>query len=133
MRTDPGPAAFPLSNGERTVIGTVMLLAFVAIISLFTACAQLGIAAPQSLAEKVTVTVTAVTGVREAANTLLVAKKISVQDAENIQKQANAVREAAELALQIGATNPAAGETKLTQARSALAALQAYLAAKQGG
>lgn len=98
-----------------------------------TGCAQLGLSAPQSLPEKVAVTVNAVAGVRDATNTLLIAKKISVADAENVQKQADAVREAAQVALLIGSTNPAAGETKLTQARAALTALQAYLASKQGG
>jgi hypothetical protein len=73
----------------------------------------------------------AVTGVREAALTLLTAKKISADDAQNLQKQADNVRAGTVIAQSLLATDPAAADAKIQQTRAVLIALQAYLAAKE--
>lgn len=102
------------------------LLAFVLV-----ACTSLGAPAPQTLNERIAVTVTAVTAVRQSATSLLVAKKLSVQDAENIQQQADNVVAGAQIARTIAGVDPAAADAKLQQTRAVLLALQAYLASKE--
>lgn len=95
------------------------------------ACTSLGSPAPQTLNERIAVTVTAVTAVRQSATTLLTAKKLSVQDAENIQAQADNVVAGAQIARSLAGVDPTAADAKLQQTRQVLLALQAYLAAKE--
>jgi integral membrane sensor domain MASE1 len=104
----------------------LMLAAF-----LLAACAQLGLATPETLPQRIAVTVSSVTAVRTSAATLLAAKKISVSDAENIQQQADSVVAGAAVARTLGPIDPAAADAKLQQARAVLVALSAYLASKE--
>jgi hypothetical protein len=98
---------------------------------LITACAQLGMPAPETLAQRIAVTVSTVTAVRQSAGTLLAAKKISVADAENIQAQADNVVAGAAVARTLAPIDPAAADAKLQQTRAVLIALQAYLLSKE--
>lgn len=95
------------------------------------ACTSLGAPQPQTLNERIAVTVTAVTAVRQSATTLLTAQKLSVQDAENIQRQADNVVAGAQIARTLAGVDPAAADAKLQQSRAVLLALQAYLASKE--
>ena len=95
------------------------------------ACAQLGVPSPETTRERLVVTVGAVTAVRQAATTLLVAKKLSVDDAENIQRQADNVIAGVTVARTMLTVDPAAADAKLQQTRAVLVALQAYLATKE--
>jgi hypothetical protein len=106
-------------------------LALVALVIL-TACAGLGVPSPQNTGERIAVTVVSVTAVRQSATTLLVAKKISPDDAEHIQRQADNVIAGAQIARAMLAVDPAAADAKLLQTRQVLLALQAYLAAREG-
>lgn len=94
-------------------------------------CNSIGLPAPVTSEERVVVTLATVAGVRDAAATLLKAKQISVEDAENIQRQADSVRAGVEIARAMIAVDPAGADAKLQQTRLALAALQAYLATKE--
>lgn len=95
-------------------------------------CAQLGIATPQTLNERVAATVASVTAVRQSTQTLLVAGKITPADAQNVQTQADTVVAGAQIARTIAPTDPAAANAKLQATIQVLTSLQAYLAAKQG-
>lgn len=103
-----------------------LLLAFV-----LAACTNLGAPAPQTLNERIAVTVTAVTAVRQSTTTLLRSRKLSVQDAEHIQAQADNVVAGAQIARTLADVNPSAADAKLQQTRAVLLALQAYLATKE--
>ena len=105
---------------------TTMLLAFVLV-----ACSSLGAPAPQTLNERIAVTVASVTAVRQSATVLLQAKKISVTDAENIQQQADNVVTGAQIARSLAPVDPNAADAKLQQTRAVLTALQAYLATRE--
>lgn len=95
------------------------------------ACAGLGVPSPQTTEERIVVTMSTVTGVREAALTLLTAKKITAEDAQNIQRQADNIRAGTVIAQAMLATDPAGADAKLQQTRAMLIALQAYLATKE--
>jgi ribosomal protein L17 len=114
----------------QAAIGVVILLFILALVS---ACAQLGMESPQTLNQKIAVTVSSVTAVRQSATTLLQAKKITVADAENVQATADQVIAAAKVAQQMATTDPTGAATKLETARTVLNALSAYLATKGGG
>jgi hypothetical protein len=101
--------------------------------ALIAGCQQLGLAQPQTLNEKIAVTVASVTAVRQSTATLLQAGKISPADAQNVQTQADNVVAAAQIARTIAPTDPSAADAKLQSAIQILTALQTYLASKQGG
>jgi len=110
----------------------VFLVACVA--ALVVGCAQLGQPAPHTFKERLATGYTTVAGVRDAATNLLGANKISVQDASNIQAQADAVRTGLDIARNLDATGQVApAGDKLSATLTALGAIQAYLIARQGG
>lgn len=108
---------------SRFIAGCVLVI--------ITGCAQLGIATPETLSQRIAVTVATVTTVRQTATTLLVAKKISADDAQNIQSQADNVVAGAVIARNLAPVDPAAADAKLQQTRAVLLALQSYLASKE--
>jgi hypothetical protein len=113
----------------RGFIAAFLLMTCISL--LLSACAQLGVPTPQNTEERIVVTISAVTAARETATTLLTAKKISADDAQNVQQQADNLRAGAQIARSMLATDPAAADAKLQQTRAALLALQAYLSAKR--
>lgn len=101
-------------------------------LAILAGCAGLGVPSPETPAERIAVTVVSVTAVRQSAHTLLVARKITPDDAENVQRQADNVIAGAQIARAMLAVDPAAADAKLQQTRQVLLALQAYLAAREG-
>lgn len=101
--------------------------AYLPLLVLLTACASLGLPTAKTFNERVAVAYGTVTTVREATASLLVAKKITAGDAQNIQQQANTAREGIELARSVASTNPGDADTKLAAAITVLTALQTYL------
>jgi hypothetical protein len=99
---------------------------------LVAACAQLGLATPQTFNEKVAAAIGSVTQIRSSAADLLTAKAITVTDAENVLAQTDAAAQGITLARQMSSTTPDAANARLTAVVSVLTALQAYLATKQG-
>lgn len=100
------------------------------LLSLASACAQLGLPTAQTFNEKLAAGYSSVTAVRDTATTLLVAKKISPDDAQNVQNQADNARAGLDIARSAHAVNATAADAKLTQVMAALTALQSYLAKK---
>lgn len=102
------------------------------ILTLLTACQGLGLQSPKTFNEKVSVAISSVTAVRQSALTLLEAGKLSADDAQNIQDQANSARAGIDIARVINVTDPVAAENRITAVLVGLNALSAYLTAQQG-
>lgn len=100
-------------------------------ISFLPACAQLGIAAPETFNQKLAVGYITVTAVRETATKLVVAKKLNPDDAQNVQNQADTARAGLDVARDMFKATPVVADNKLTSVTTALRALQTYLASKQ--
>lgn len=94
------------------------------------ACQQLGVPSPETFNQKLAVAYTSVTAVRTTATQLLAARKISPDDAENVNASADVARAGLDVARRT--SDPAAANAKLTAAVAALTALQTYLATKGG-
>lgn len=95
------------------------------------ACAQLGLKAPETFNQKVAVAYGAVTQVRETTTALLTAKKISAEDAQNLQASADAARLGVDTARKIQATDPTAANARINAVMTSLNALAAYLASRE--
>jgi hypothetical protein len=95
---------------------------------LLTACKTLDIPTPTTFNERLAGAYTTVTGIRETASTLLLANKLTAEDAQNVQQQCDTLRAALDVARQVHAADPQAGGDKLTATLVALNALSAYLA-----
>lgn len=100
------------------------------ILLLVVGCAALGLATPQTFNEKLAVGYGTVTAVRQAATTLVSSGKLSPDDAQNVQDQANNIRAALDIARTMNKTDPIAAQTKLDSTIVVLQALQAYLSTK---
>lgn len=101
------------------------------LLTLAVGCAQMGVPAPQTLSQRIAVTVSSVTAVRQSTTVLLTSNKISAADAQNIQAQADNVVAGALVARSLAGVDPAAADAKLQQTRAVLLALQQYLASKE--
>lgn len=95
-------------------------LSFVVIL---VACATM----PKAFNEKLGTGYSTVTEVRETAITLLSADQISVQDAENIQKQADNFRLGLDIAREMHRNQQAGDAAKLDSVVAGLTALRAYI------
>lgn len=100
------------------------------VLTLLTACASLGVPAPQTFNEKEAAAVSSVTAIRTTAASLLTANKITAPDAQNIQRQADNAREAIEVASAIHATDSGAADNRLTAIITGLNAISGYLATR---
>jgi hypothetical protein len=105
-------------------------LLLAAVIVFLSACASMGVPSPQNFGEQLAVGISTVTEVRNSAGTLLVAKKISADDAQNVQTQADNARAALDVARSMRATDPGGAQTKLTTTITILQGLKAYLATR---
>jgi hypothetical protein len=122
----PLPPIQPPAQGGYARPGVLLALAA----ALLIGCTQMGMVTPQTFNQKVAAAITSVTSVRQTATVLLNAGKISVDDARNVQAQADSAMSAVAIARQIADKDPAAGQTKLTAALTILQALDTYLATK---
>jgi hypothetical protein len=104
----------------------VMVLAACAF-TLLSACAQTGVLTPKTTNEKIAAAIAAVTQIRSSATTLLIAKQISVEDAENVLRQTDAAIEAIKIARSLDEKN---AQAKLQVTLTILNALDGYLATK---
>jgi phage terminase large subunit-like protein len=105
---------------------------YAAILVLLTACATLGVSSPQTFNEKLAAGYSTVTASRDTTATLLTSGKLTAADAQNVQQQLDNARTGLDLARQVHATDPAAGDAKIDAVVTALTALQAYLSTKGG-
>lgn len=90
-----------------------------------------GIPTPETYNEKLAAGYQSVTAVRDAALGLLAAKRLTADDAQNVQQQADHARAALDISRKMRATDPAASDAKLQAAIVGLTALQAYLASRR--
>ena len=95
--------------------------------ALVASCATIGEPTPQTFNERLAAGIGTVSAIRSTAASLLNQGKISVEDAKNIQQQSDVVRSGLDVASKIHATDPNAGNARLTAAVTALQALQLYL------
>jgi putative intracellular protease/amidase len=105
------------------------LLAYVGVILVITACSLLP---AKTFNEKYAIAVAGATAALTTTDTLYNARKLTVADARNIERQIDNVKEALDLAKAIYATDEATGGDKLASATTALQALQTYLTQQQG-
>lgn len=94
---------------------------------LLVGCAALGIPQPQTFPEKLAAGYISVTTVRQTATVLLNNDVITAQDGRNIQTSANTVREGLDVARDLYALRPQAGQDKLDATLVILQALQNYV------
>jgi hypothetical protein len=96
---------------------------------LFQGCAEL---APDTFNKKLATGYAAVQAVNESASALLTAGKISKADAQNVVSTSRTALVALDAAAEMGKTDPAGADVKLTATIAILTALQTYLATKKG-
>lgn len=96
-----------------------------------TACAVLGVPTPESFNERAAAAYATTAAVRDSATDLLVAGRISVEDAENVQAQADNVRAGIDIARLAYAGDPPAAEDRLNAAIRILSALDVYLRSRE--
>lgn len=100
-------------------------------LAVLTACAALGFPTAETFNQKLAVGYGTVTAIRNSAATLVAAGKITPDDAQNVQTQADTARSALDLARTAYKAGDTAGAaTKLDTTATVLRALQAYLASK---
>ena len=104
--------------------------ALVAVALLAVACQHLGFQA-ETFNERLAVGYSTVTAARESAASLLIAGKVSVEDARHVQAQADNARAGLDVARAIHAASPDAAEEKLTAILAGLEALSNYLRSRQ--
>ena len=98
-----------------------------------TGCAALGLLSPENFGEKVAAGYVTVEAINSNTLLALQARRISPDDAENINTQADNLKAAIDIARAMKSKDPTAANAKLTAATTALIALQTYLKSKEGG
>lgn len=102
-------------------------LALIAIAS----CATIGAPTPQTFNERLAAGIATTTAVRQTATALLRDGTIAADDAMNAQAAADASRAGLDVARRLHATDPVAGDARLTAAITGLQAIQSYLASRK--
>ena len=112
-------------------IAVSMSLMFAILLGTLGGCASVGLPTADSFNERLAVGYASVTTIRQTATALLQAKKISADDGQQVLDQTNNARQGLDIARTLSKTNLAAADGKLTAIRTALNAVQTYLAARQ--
>lgn len=102
------------------------------LVAMLTACAQLGVPPAESFNERLAAGYALNSQVRATATQLLNAKKISAADGQNVLDQTNNARAGLDVAREMSKFNLEAADGKLTAIRTAMTAVQAYLAIRKG-
>lgn len=102
------------------------------LMALMVGCAQLGIPTADTFSERLAAGYALNSQVRATATELLTAKKISSVDGQNVLEQTNNARAGLDVARALSATDLKSADGKLTAVRTALTALNAYLAMRKG-
>lgn len=108
------------------------LYAAVFLLTLVSACAQLGLPVAETFNERLAAGYALNTQIRATATDLLTAKKISSADGQHVLDQTNNARTGLDVARALHATDASAADGKLVAIRTALLAVQTYLAARKG-
>lgn len=99
----------------------------VTVLVAMTACSTLGVPAPKSFNEKLASGYTTVTTVAQATRSLMIGKILTVEDATNVEKQAETAKEGLDVARTLHGTVPAAADQRLAASLVILQTLQKYL------
>jgi len=99
--------------------------------AVLAACAQLGLPTADTFNQKVAVAYGTVQSVLDTTTQLLVAKKITVDDAKRVEASAVAAKAGIDAARTLHATDPTGAETKIDAIKATLTALTTFLAAQQ--
>lgn len=106
-------------------------LAFVSLmLSMIAGCQVLGLTAPQNFSERVAAGYTTCATIRDTALILGRGGKLTLGDAENIQRQTDHLRTAIDLARAMYPLSEQNAEQKLSATLAALVALDTYLKEK---
>jgi len=103
----------------------ILSLAFI-----LSSCSLLGIPKPQSFNQELALGFASVTALRNTATALLQAKKISADDAQNVQNQADNLREGLVVARRYEKDDPKTASAKLKAVMAAVTSIQDYLKGK---
>lgn len=104
----------------------------IAALTLFAACAQLGIAPADTFNKKAAVAISTVTEVRETAAAALQAGKITPDQARDVQAKADAARDGVQAARQVAAQGDyGSAQTRIDAIQATLQALHTYLIQRQ--
>lgn len=114
----------------RAFMLAAMLLISAPLVVILPACTTLGVPQPQTFNERLAAGYSTVSGVRNAATSLLQAGSISADDAENIQVQADNARAGLDIARVVSNTDMQAADAKLQATLLVLEALDQYLRSK---
>lgn len=99
---------------------------------LLAGCQALGIPQAETFSERLAAGYALNAQVRQTATDLLAMKKLSSADGQNVLEQTNNARAGLDIAKQLATTDTKSAEGKLTALRTALLAVQGYLALKKG-
>lgn len=105
----------------------VPYVAFLAAILVLAGCAAFGVPSPKSFSEKLATGYSNVTTLRQTTTILLNNRVITAKDAQNIQNNANTVRDGLDVARDLYAVRPQDGVDRLEVALVSLQALQRYV------
>ena len=103
----------------------------IVVLMILSACATLGLPTAEKFGDKVALSYAAVAGVTRSTTILLNAKKISVDDADNVIAQAKNAVAGIDLAKSMAKTDMTAADAKLNAVRTILVALQAYITTQE--
>lgn len=96
-----------------------------------SACGTLGVPTPETFRERIAAGYVTVTGIRQTNLTLLQAKKISPDDAGNVNTSADQARAGIDIARNLETVDPAGATNRLNASIAILQALQTYLEGKK--
>lgn len=105
---------------------------FLLLLAWMVACAQVGLPPAETFSDKLAAGYSLNAQVRATAAELLKIKKISVADAEQVLAQTDNARAGLDVARELSKFNLEAADAKLTAMRTALLAVQTYLATRKG-
>ena len=99
--------------------------------ALLSGCAAIWVSTPQTFDERLADGIAAVSAVRTTTTALFREGQISAEDAQQVQSRADNAREGLDVAKGLHATDPDAGNVRLTAVGAALQDLQTYLNSKR--
>lgn len=104
---------------------------FLLAVMLLAGCQLLGVPTPETFSERLAVGYSTTTTVRQTTLTMLQARKLTPDDAENIQQQADNARAGLDIARTMRGVDLQAADARLTATLTGLTALEAYLRARE--
>jgi len=104
---------------------------YVLLLVALSACTTLNVPAADTFNKKALASYTSLSAATQSASTLYDAGKLSKNDAQNVKDQLVNLKAGVDIATEVHATDPAAGEDRLAATITALTALQSYLAGRK--